>query len=392
MKELFDAKQLLDETQTITESYYRVSEATGENFNIFSILQMESDEVATHSRFLAELLNRKGRHGQKDRFLSLFVKRFAADYKFITEKSHVTVELFVGKVEQQFGGRIDIFIKDDENNVIMIENKIYAKEQQNQLLRYHNAFSHGKLFYLTLFGEESSHKNAAGLYDVLSYETDIIEWLEDCKKESVNIPILRETISQYINLLKKLTHQNLNKKMNEDIISKILRDRSSLAAYKSLFDLHKDLKKKIITDIVENIKILFEKKGFSNIATVDLTKDRGRLISFQTESLKKKDLKFQLKFEGKGYSGLIMGFVNKSPSQMKDPKLLEMIKSEFPKAKQSDWWNVYMFYEEYRDWYFNTLKNIYFDEDNTFYLDLEKKVDLWLEIYENRSNIVDTIV
>ncbi len=41
----------------------------------------------------------------------------------------------------------------------MIENKIYAGEQKNQLLRYHNAYREGKLLYLTLFGDESEqHK------------------------------------------------------------------------------------------------------------------------------------------------------------------------------------------------------------------------------------------
>ena len=34
----------------------------GDFFNIFSILKMETDEVKTHSAFLAELLNPKGSH------------------------------------------------------------------------------------------------------------------------------------------------------------------------------------------------------------------------------------------------------------------------------------------------------------------------------------------
>ena len=384
MGEIQEVNQILNETQTISESYERVAEATGENFNIFSILQMESDEVATHSRFIAELLNRKGRHGQKDKFLSLFINRFSNNYEFFPARSKVVVEHHIGKVDTEKGGRIDILIKDDKQNVIMIENKIYAGEQHNQLLRYKNAFPKGKLFYLTLFGDDSSQKNSHSLYDKLSYETDIIEWLEDCKKESVNIPILRETISQYVNLLKKLTHQNLNKKMNQDIINRILRDRNSLSAYKTLFDLHKDLKKKIIFEIVQNLNLMFESKGFLNIQTIDLKNDRGLLISFQNENLIKANLKLQLNFEGSNFSGLIIGFVNSSPKQAKDYQLLEMVKDEFPKAKQSDWWNIYMYYEEYRDWYFAGLNKIYFDNERTFYNDLENKVDTLINIFECR--------
>jgi hypothetical protein len=69
MEDLYQIDHILSDIQIIAESYERVSEAKGEKFNIFSILQMESNEVATHSRFISELLNPEGRHGQKDSFL-----------------------------------------------------------------------------------------------------------------------------------------------------------------------------------------------------------------------------------------------------------------------------------------------------------------------------------
>ncbi|HOY16690.1 MAG TPA: PD-(D/E)XK nuclease family protein [Haliscomenobacter sp.] len=387
MENQHEIGQILNEVQTISDSYERVAEVTGENFNIFSILQMESDEVATHSRFIAELLNRKGRHGQKDKFLCNFIKLFAVDSNINTAKSQVTVEYHIGKVEIEKGGRIDILIKDDEDNVIMIENKIYAGEQYNQLLRYYNAFPKGKLLYLTLFGDDSSQESSKGIYNNISYENDIITWLEECKKDAVNVPILRETISQYINLLKKLTHQNLNKKMNQDIISRILKDKKSLTAYKTLFDLSKDLKKEIIKDITQKIRIMLERKGFINIETMDIDKDRGRLAQFETPTLNANKLRFVLNFESNNYSNLILGFVNVEPNQAQDSRLLELIKNEFPKAKQSAWWNFYMLYEEYRDWSFTGLSEIYFDNDETFYKDLENKIDRMLAIFESRVEL-----
>jgi hypothetical protein len=98
--------QLLSEVQTISESYDRVADATGERFNIFSILRMESDEVATHSRFIAELLDRNGSHGLKDDFLILFINRFCTKEKFNAGRSHVIIEYYIGKVEEEAGGRI----------------------------------------------------------------------------------------------------------------------------------------------------------------------------------------------------------------------------------------------------------------------------------------------
>ena len=52
------------------------AELTGENFNVFSILQMESAEVKTHSAIIAELLNPQGSHSQGTLFLKLFLQLF----------------------------------------------------------------------------------------------------------------------------------------------------------------------------------------------------------------------------------------------------------------------------------------------------------------------------
>ncbi|HEY9543015.1 PD-(D/E)XK nuclease family protein [Prevotella sp.] len=49
----------------------------GETFNMFSILKMESNETATHSAFLAELLNPHGSHGCGSAFLSAFLRQVA---------------------------------------------------------------------------------------------------------------------------------------------------------------------------------------------------------------------------------------------------------------------------------------------------------------------------
>ena len=56
-------------------------------------------------------------------------------------------------------GKVDIVIKDSsEQNIIVIENKIYAGEQHDQLLRYHKSFPKGKLLFLTLEGRKSDQK------------------------------------------------------------------------------------------------------------------------------------------------------------------------------------------------------------------------------------------
>ena len=95
-------------------------------------------------------------------------------------------------------------------------------------MRYcnHNP-SKNKVYYLNLFGTEPKPKSTGNLkapknFKIISYQNHILEWLEQCAKESYNIPILREAINQYIILIKKLTHKMDNsedKKLHNLIIN-----------------------------------------------------------------------------------------------------------------------------------------------------------------------------
>ena len=71
--EIHQLKSLLDQVNAITAKYRKINDLTGENFNVFRILKLESSEVRMHSAFIAELLNPHGSHGQRDVFLKLFV-------------------------------------------------------------------------------------------------------------------------------------------------------------------------------------------------------------------------------------------------------------------------------------------------------------------------------
>ena len=80
--------------------------------------------------------------------------------------------------------------------------------------------------YLTLNGEEPSEKSCLDYqldedFFLISYKNDIIAWLELCQKEAIHQPILRETIYQYIILIKKLNNQLSNHQMEQEIKSLI---------------------------------------------------------------------------------------------------------------------------------------------------------------------------
>lgn len=201
---------LFAQVNAINKKYENILKITGEGFNIFRILKLHAAENRTHSAFLAELLNPKGTHGKADAFLKLFTTKFLKkDIDFETSIAKVTIEKHIGFIngDKTEGGRIDIAIKDNLDREILIENKIYAPDQENQLVKYHNHNKNAHLFYLCLEGCKVNEISCGALkesehFHVITYKKDIITWLNECKKEAVSHPILRESITQYINLIK----------------------------------------------------------------------------------------------------------------------------------------------------------------------------------------------
>jgi len=216
---------LLGQVSTLNNHYKKINELTGENFNIFRILKLESSEVRLHSAFLASLLNPHGSHGQKDAFLNLFVKAFCYKNNTIDTKSCIVeIEKHTGFISPDGteGGRIDILIMDRFGNQIIVENKIYAGDQLNQLVRYNKSSPNADLVYLTLDGKAPHTKSFGNLkidehFKCYSYRSDILTWLENCRKEVAIFPIVRESITQYINLIKYLTNQTVNQNMENEL-------------------------------------------------------------------------------------------------------------------------------------------------------------------------------
>ncbi len=107
----------------------------GEKYNIFNILEMATKEVRLHSAFIANLLNPKGEHGCGDLFLTNFltlVLKQQIPHNFKTKEIQCYVEYYIGPVSGEYGGRIDILVQ-DSTYALIIENKIYAKENGAEL-------------------------------------------------------------------------------------------------------------------------------------------------------------------------------------------------------------------------------------------------------------------
>ena len=233
----------------------------GKCFNVFSALNICSDEVRLHSRLLATLLNPKANHGLENEFLKSFLIALGLPEDYITYCKEQIVERPIGEVTEATGGRIDIILE-DRGHAVIIENKIYAGDQPNQLLRYHNygvktfGENNFKLVYLTLYGNKSSPDSLGGEnfeFIKFSYAQDVLKLLKKLMKSKPKKPVHR-TIKDYITIIKQLTHQDMDTKYQQSIIEEAIKS-DNIDVTSELLLLQEQIGDKLIKDhIIEPLK------------------------------------------------------------------------------------------------------------------------------------------
>lgn len=308
----------------------------GENFNIFNDLGFMSDEVHLHSMFLANLLNPKGSHGQRGKFLEAFLKMLQKSFPAISADSleldtaiaSVGVEKYIGRQTDSEGGRIDIYLTDGKHSII-IENKINAGDQHHQMLRYWNYGMSQKgddteksfvLIYLTLDGCSPS-KDSLGEdlkeNDIvcLSYKSDIRGWLDRCMELAARTPLVRETINQYISTIDILTNNVMED--NKELLD-ILSKEENLDAIYDIANNKNIVVNRFINEVfIPKLRDLAESKGLTmgDNCTENWMEESWAGASFYNP--KWKYLKLAFEFEHKGLDFLIFGFRPKDEDGVK---------------------------------------------------------------------------
>lgn len=211
---------LLESIHEIESKYKELNKSEAYGFNIFSILLKSGDEVNLHTKFIYELLNPKGRHHQGRLFLDLFLDELAI------EKSTESIEAFREK------DNIDIVLQ-SLNTAIIIENKIHTQDHSLQLSRYWKSIksqgyesSNIHLIYLTLFGEKPLEVSMQDKVMKISYRKEITTWLKKCIESVAAIPILKETLVQYLNLIQDLTEPSNKKGMTMALKELLLKEKN----------------------------------------------------------------------------------------------------------------------------------------------------------------------
>lgn len=164
------------------------------DFNVFDYIKPSENML---SNIIADLLNVKGKHGQGEKFLSLFLEIIPlediSDFNLVN--SRIECESFTSHIENN-RRRIDITIDFMGNYGIGIENKPWYRDRDEQISDYMNHMKkkysgNYKIIYLsgdrTPPNENSVDINSEEYKDnvlVISYKNEIIKWLNACYKEN----------------------------------------------------------------------------------------------------------------------------------------------------------------------------------------------------------------
>ena len=250
------------------------------DYNIFTLFHDFSDEVNLHSNFIASLLDPNGDHYKGDLFLKLFLETCGID--------DFSIDTSTATVFKEFK-HIDIYISDGKKHIIL-ENKVYAKDQPTQIARYIETIKDegakesdrvkdedicvlylhpdGKLpdnqsfgdYHTRLLGENPSIK-----FKVISYGKEILEWIDKCKNEVSNLTDLNVFLSQYKDAIEMIydRYKRIDKMETANLVEIF---KENYTAVSEIANNYQEMRKKIIYSFFSNAaKIL---RGDSEIKSV----------------------------------------------------------------------------------------------------------------------------
>lgn len=203
-------KSLASQYQQIEQRELEEARQNGYGYNIFTVLRIDRYEAYTHSAMLAHLLNPAETHQQGFLFLKSFLAHCADKYPQFPHLDNIEVgswEITAEFYTERYG-IMDIVLRNSALDFLcVIENKVDALEQDNQLARYSDWMDIQKeqskaILFLTPNGRKPT---TAGKTKPLciSYHEDIYQWLEGSITSSLATNVA-EVLKQYGMLVRYL--------------------------------------------------------------------------------------------------------------------------------------------------------------------------------------------
>lgn len=272
-------RNFLDKLDIIRKKYDEF-ETQKDQFNIFSALRENYDEVKLHSRFISSLLSwaTKGNY----LFLNEFIRVIESNFKY--DKN--SIEIYPSYENKSEYKDIDILLIDRATkHAIILENKIYATDsnhtEEGQLEKYYRIIieednipeDNIEVFYITLDGHEPTEESVATSnkyidlkekVQCISYKNQINDWLLECIKKVFDKPFQRETILQYLKLIKDMTNYS-EKEEQIEILHLIGESESNLKSAKLLIDNLSFIHWHIIYNLWNNLADALSTHGYTTI-------------------------------------------------------------------------------------------------------------------------------
>jgi len=247
------------------------------DYNMVNVVRKASHEVGMHSNVIFSLINPHGLHYQNDLFLNLFIE------KVLGLKLKAFGKVFEVQAEEitNENRRIDFTIK-SKYYFIGIEMKVNAVDLKNQISHYDEYLTEQAdgqevlMYYLTKDGKDALPRSK-GSVDIkrVSFEKNILDWLNACQKEVRNITNLNIALEDYKNIVKKITNKYKGNVVS--IENELLESKKHLITALTLDKEMSEIKGKLLFKFFEEIKDFFENKGFENINSK--IKDHKRILT-----------------------------------------------------------------------------------------------------------------
>ena len=234
-------------------------------FNLLSIIEKDRDEAHIHSKIIYNLLSQNWGKKDKETFLTLFLKEIGIEDENIYDKNwEVTREKAFDL--DTIKGRLDFEIK-SKDCIYIIEMKIDAGDQPEQLIRYqkfakeqHKKY---KIFYLTLDGhnaskksigeEENLEENEKVEYINISFQGEILNWLENCLKLVEGKENKSACINQYIASINKILGEK-EIKIKDNILKSTEDIKTAITIYEKLNDKLQKVLKNFFEELNKKLK------------------------------------------------------------------------------------------------------------------------------------------
>ncbi|MCL1622731.1 PD-(D/E)XK nuclease family protein [Moraxella sp. Tifton1] len=317
-------KTVSTEIQLINTSKRLYAKQLAPNFSIFKYIATNETNL---SHILADLLNPKGSHQQDDLFLKNFIKICLPNLQcqewngFLDNLANIRVKTEEITYASQSNRKMDIYLTDGVKYGICIENKPYAKDQQDQLSDYYKELKNRKhsyqhLVYLsqTLPSDDSVKSEDLEQWQInnefshISYN-DLVDWLNACKSDCQNVSVL-EFINQFIKFIQKQFMGISDMSEQNAIINAMLESNESIISAIKIANqiptLQKNLIEKLNKQLTEKIKQKTEYQLSKNRLN-ELNEKSYDKNGFYLE-VKERNLYICFRFENTNYNGFIMGY------------------------------------------------------------------------------------